>query len=581
MDFVESLQKEISDISRNAGAVYNLAAFCYMHLTKFLKRCGEENDEENGIDLDLYLSALLPDYNENNTEILENDNVLGKIFLDVYDQLSKSLTVTKEKCFKEIPGIIERQISELKKIKWAESRLKDYVLLDGYLDQRLIEELSVFYILRAVDKIAFEHDERYKSDYPDEPLNMLFRNEVKIYRKTRIDNVWGSDISDMLTVRGDFSRDKSINAYGFSGIIFYPEMKYNIKIHSFKPRKPFLGRKEGDNEARLKVMIAPLFSNLDTTLFPKDAGITFSVIHKQTYDKYALEMIKEYLLLAKKKEVNIIMFPEYSFTKNMVKELKKYLKTEKILEESRVFLIMAGSMWDLSSNNISVILNYDGKQLVETYKSNGFKKIEKETHYRITCNEALRNPGKEVQVLDYKGIGRIATLICRDVYDRDHDSVINLLKDYFEPTFYLVPAWSPSFEKAFYDGFKEISKHGAVAILANSCEAVMSSLKRFNMTEGYNPEAGSVEEENWNARKVRGVCACPQSIETGDKEGSVVGKFDCAYGNIIPCKYNVCAFLLSMVFSDNTLRTGSCIEKVEHINLTGKIFNKEIKYVEC
>lgn len=201
---------------------------------------------------------------------------------------------------------------------------------------------------------------------------------------------------------------------------------------------------------------------------------------------------------------NIIVFPEFIMSPNMLKGIKDYLKKLDFSRKSNLFLVLAGTCyhWDRKKgNNILHILNANGIEIGSYYKHSPFliqaeEKIHgalfqskkdtdlqvkpeqginphKQRRYLENC-EILSDPGKECTLIDVDIVGRILPAICRDVIDGRTESLSN----FFVPSFLVVPAWSQSitsFDTRFLTLANTIH---TVSLLCNCCNAVKGTDKK-------------------------------------------------------------------------------------------------------
>ena len=587
MGFIQDLEKELEHIYKNTGAPYNLAAFSYKHLKEVLT--------SRGIQIDVFIAELIQFSNDD--AILKGNylDVWRIIMKEVRDVLNNSAAGNGRKeqyCF--IPDTIRTALKKLKPIPYKENgsrideKYNDKVNVirqddKKYLSEDIVEEMAAYYVIKAVGAFANEkeNDIRFKAisssnqlegapekdesedDEYDEPLNSFYQESVKIFRRASTENVWEFNWGEVPIKRHDTSTNLGINKPDISGILLFDLPDNNINIKSVSSDKGIIKRGSGETATvELTIMEVPFIGERDVTIFDKLSGSAFSVRHVEDYEVKAKALIEKYMYLAMYYKVNIVLFPEYMITKRIIKHLKSFLSKHYRRMENLLFVV-AGSGWD-DNNNISRIINFDGEQLAVTYKSNsytGYNSKSGEWH------ESLKNPGKIIQVLDYKGIGRISNLICRDVFDESHNSAVNIISDLLEPNFFFIPAWSKSIETAFCEGCIKLAKHGAVSVTANCCEPILIQNHEIKTEEGV------IDDR----RKQRGICAFPSAEKIYGQINPAAYYVNCAKGNIDQCPHKHCAFIMTLEFSKKSFESGNFVKKnsLKHIALDRIVFDED------
>ena len=171
-------------------------------------------------------------------------------------------------------------------------------------------------------------------------------------------------------------------------------------------------------------------------------------------------------------KANIVVFPEFVTSPNMLNEMKRYLTKRWDDGDDRpdhLLLVFPGTTCEKSDdgryNNTLNILKGNGTQLRHTYYKN--------TPYNENelC-EILSDPGKKLIILDVEGVGRILPAICKDAIDPNYTSKF---VDIFEPDLILIPAWSRSLDsfRRVQGAFAKINY--AASVMCNCCNAVDSN----------------------------------------------------------------------------------------------------------
>lgn len=217
--------------------------------------------------------------------------------------------------------------------------------------------------------------------------------------------------------------------------------------------------------------------------------------------KYS-ETIIGLLDLAIEKEANIIVFPEFIMSASMLNSIKSHLQ-HKDDDHKSLWLVFAGTTYEFdenkkTGNNILHILNSRGREIASYYKRHPYNQdeaermartaqsfvlrkrkklikivrkmvIRKKEHTDISVLEYLSDPGKEIWLLDVKGIGRILPAVCRDVIEPDYTRRLSLL---FQPSMQVVPAWSLSVSSFDHRLLDVANAEHITSIVCNSCNAV-------------------------------------------------------------------------------------------------------------
>ena len=228
------------------------------------------------------------------------------------------------------------------------------------------------------------------------------------------------------------------------------------------------------------------FHNLkdDTPLAENDyPSGSFYVEHLEDREPSAIRLVTELLVKAIDSHAEIIVFPEYIMSKQMLEAIKAKLSELTPLELKLVF---AGTTYELDEeklrgNNVMHILNGRGIEIGKYYKSTPFNNEADKPHHATTisddrtgewpfsCIELLSDPGKECLLLDVEKWGRILPSVCRDFIDGDYTD--QLVKT-FCPSFVVIPAWSHSVSSFDSNMNSYANTIHTMSLLCNSCNAV-------------------------------------------------------------------------------------------------------------
>ena len=588
MGFIQDLEKELAWIYKKTCAPYNIAAYSYKHLKDMLT--------SRGIEMGVFIAELI-EFSDKDIILQDNYNTVWRVIVDEIRRIldENAAGLGRKEQYMRIPDIIRTETEKLKPIPYNKdgSRIDECInskiinvetMCDGqkYLSKDILEEMAAYFVIKAVGAFANEkeNDNRFKAvsssnlsekkseecEY-DEPLNSFFQDSVKIFRRASTKNVWEFNYGELPIQRHDSSTNLGINGSNISGILLFdPPTKKNINIRYVSSKKKLIKRGSGEDiSVELTIMEVPFIGIRNVTKFEKISGSAFTVSHDEDYDNDARILIEKYMYLALHHKVNIVIFPEFMISKAVLAHLKKFLAEHRMED---LLFVVAGSCWD-NNNNISRILDFKGEQLTVTYKTNGYKLGDSESG---EWDEALKNPGKVIQILEYEGVGRVSNLICRDVYDESYNAVANIISDLFEPNFFFIPAWSKSIERAFRDGCTKLAKHGAISITSNCCEPVIEQnyeLKKKNDTIDIR-------------RKQRGICTFP-SKENPSKHNNMSQFFiNCEKGNVEKCPYEHCAFIMTLEFSKRSFESGNYFKEnsFKHILLSQVVFDDANKVKE-
>lgn len=503
--FVDKFEENIEKLEN----VYDLVSFCYDFLmeqvaneTAFLANYIFQNEEARTFNQNL---KLLEAFQGQVMEILKQQDKNGYIFQQCRVELLP------------LSQIISKQ-------------------LKTYMDSKLNDATIPFFILMAVNIYVLEKRGKCKSPGP---LNMQYQEKSYVYL-----NINESILQEAAYVLGfgqPIQNETIRKQLGNLHILQKDELRPNsepVKIVQFSILEDDKDRQKILNTKKLKIAVIP-FGREKMLEFPMESGAAFNVAYNEWHKKFGIKRALRLLEEAIKKQANIIIFPEYICSEEIQSKIQKYLQ-EKMDKNSstleRLLLVVAGTAWTFDNNNVSILYQYNGKQLGKQYKGECFSDLKKEKREMI---ENLSQPGKENIIVDINGIGKIMVAICRDVSNRGY---LRNMTEIFKPQFLFVPAWSPSVNKGFREQLKEITafNYCTCAIVCNCCEALESST--------------SFKKEN-------GVAVTPYKV------GSVVeGKEHIIYRNENKCSElcegSGCFFMIEQDFSNEAVQEGKIIRKM-------------------
>lgn len=212
-------------------------------------------------------------------------------------------------------------------------------------------------------------------------------------------------------------------------------------------------------------------------------------------DTENVERILKLLEEAIKNKANIIVFPEYVLSEQMLSAVQSKLAQMNIEDKKYLIMVFAGTNYCLddrggNGNNVLHVLSSGGYEIGRYYKYSAYNtQYSERAHGSVRPNgyefsetgdcweigsylkncELLSDPGKECCLFDVDVIGRILPSICRDVIDDKYtDNLVKL----FLPTMLMVSAWSKSisgFEPYFHKYAETVHTS---SLLCNCCNAV-------------------------------------------------------------------------------------------------------------
>ncbi len=308
----------------------------------------------------------------------------------------------------------------------------------------------------------------------------------------------------------------NINAYLKNLILLHKEdIKEEIIIYEYLSSRfqndDFI--KKIINRKSIKIVLIPITSKAFDEIFQfetDDKNFWIKQIKKEEEIKIAqlyIDVIKYY----SSKDVDFIVFPEMFLNKNILEKVRIYLESHSIEKEQMYIL---GSEWEDFSNKM-VVITSEGEIVYEQYKRIPFEKGDLE--------EKLLEIDNIINIIDFSGVGRINTFICRDITD---DKLMSIPK-IVGTNLIIAPAYTQSLN------MKQIVKSLAAnnictTILVNSCSA------RY--------DANSIKKK----KEIGFIC---QHLKNGtESDCKVVNyKFD---GQCKECNFNCYGFLIEIKYDE-------------------------------
>lgn len=214
---------------------------------------------------------------------------------------------------------------------------------------------------------------------------------------------------------------------------------------------------------KITVGISPLTKEdvLDISFYERDETLYFSVNELKNMDMLT-NKISDILEEAKKKNVDILLFPEMTGGKEIIRKINELYEED--WDKMYPALVVLPSIWE-NNTNTSLALDDEGNEIGGQQKQHPFFFYSK--NHKADAIEDLKCD-KNILLLHAEGIGRIAIMICRDFLERSYRRII---LDTLKVNFIL----SPSFSTGYYDFLKvmeECNQYDCGVLWTNCCAAM-------------------------------------------------------------------------------------------------------------
>ncbi len=313
----------------------------------------------------------------------------------------------------------------------------------------------------------------------DGPLNQTERADTLVYIKSR-----GSLID---TMKNGYNFRKDVNSGGvrdvLSALLMVKKSDFGATCGYPQIRPLYIHDGRDGLKSRLKrsktIKIAlipdqfPRKFEFDEKSTP---GSTFRISYASAQDE-DIDLHCRLMEEAIKEGANLIIFPEFFISMDILDGMKRWLKEqrkESWMRESSLIAVFAGTTWHDSDNNVMHLLDWEGEEMGTYYKYSPFTQLPSKAGESDTYNmcELLTTPGKKCTLLDVEIVGRILPSICRDVIDGLYTEY--LVKE-FTPFLLLTSAYSGSVAsfKRHYSSYA--SRYYVTSVLCNACDAVNGS----------------------------------------------------------------------------------------------------------
>lgn len=351
------------------------------------------------------LSRLMPD---NNCNIEEWQNVCYSIIKSI------------DECI--LPDVKKRSIED------------DYCII--YNSLNTMENESIRIIPRIRDTFIKHNDKLILKDpnsKPNKKEYTLFRDENDFYasdidRKMQYYMIWGKEYVDrypLNIVRID--KDSEI------GKVFRNKKSLNIAIAPFTC-----------NSIKNILNIEYEKESFFVKNMKKDAEDELKERYKKIYKQCC------------ERNIDFLIFPEMLVSREMIEECKQhYMKSGPIF-------VINGTISD-NKTNVSVITDYNKKDIFSYYKKNGYIDTSNGTRYKESLNNILN---KTYYILELEDFGRIGICICKDLNDEN----VLMFHKLIRTNILFVPAFSKSLSLNS-EAQNIADMYNCITVFANSCSA--------------------------------------------------------------------------------------------------------------
>lgn len=244
------------------------------------------------------------------------------------------------------------------------------------------------------------------------------------------------------------------------------------KIHNFYLRNIAI-----DKSKPLKIVCSALTSRspFNFQLLSHTTPHTFTTEYIEQQEQEIISRIIKTLLLACEEEAFCVLFPEMLASPSVLDACQKYISNEwKIRFPPLIFLPTAEyPTADGRMVNELRIVDSSGTKIVSYHKQEAYEHIDKDGRSYF---EQI-NADKQLVSFHVKGIGRIGTLICADVFN---DSILNLLTKEFGLDLLLISVFSSGWD-AFGRALSAYENAACDIVWCNTCAAYNDCKGRKNI----------------------------------------------------------------------------------------------------
>ncbi|MCL2717951.1 MAG: hypothetical protein FWE14_04140 [Lachnospiraceae bacterium] len=440
--------KEFISFIDTTESIYDLIAYCYDSIYSIVDNeelfLAEYIDKASAAISDIVISSGITN---------PNCNILDNLSASIFDMLRNMMPNP----YSNYANFLRELLRRMKNIELADYQNADY------------NNMTIPYIiLQTIDSYLPSYNFTEKTGPKGNYLNYntlvyLADNDTLIF-----------DTSDKLKFREKVHACKITESFNNIRLVHKSKLKRgagipNIKTISIENEMLNIAIKD---KQELSFAFIP-YSNLREFDFVNSVGTSFTISYRNTDEEIMKKRCQTLLDAAICSNANIIVFPEYIVSKNMIIEIRCILKQKNIEKPKSLdslMMVIAGSTWDESNNNILYIIDRFGEVVGEYYKYSKFAKFSKPnfSHGVFELCEKLTMPGKKCTLININGVGHVLPAICRDVIDEDYTSS---LAEFFHPSMVIIPAWSKSIA-SFHERIKSFAnRFYTSSFVCNSCQA--------------------------------------------------------------------------------------------------------------
>lgn len=359
-----------------------------------------------------------------------------------------------------------------------------------------IEEFrkKLFWLIALIDVkcAAFQYPTLPDTYVQYYSLNELLNEEIIVFPRFKsipID-MFSKEIAKKEGKGGLFGRNYAktadISGYIYNYIIYRPKSNIRPVLNVPSYHKKMRQRLEANNY-KLKIGIFPL-SNVNLNqifnirrIIPKESKnglfrIESPVNHQDTL---LFERCKDALMICKEQHVDIAVFPEMLFTRQLQDDIRGYVRNCQESEDKLPLFIWLGTAWS-ERNNQCIVIDRHGKTVFDQKKYIPYEyktmpeEVNQSTHLdtekdkRITLREDLARESEWlINFLDIPGLFRIATAICRDI---SNDYLGALLKELYCDMI-IIPAFSSS-NRLTKSKIDSLALDHIITVVCNACSSL-------------------------------------------------------------------------------------------------------------
>lgn len=361
-------------------------------------------------------------------EWIECDNIFDILIVCYDNVIKRKIDVLTEWTLheKQFEEIVEEFMRFFRSIKYedlfdSENKLK---LIDKITEMESeYKDLSNFGLMVSINNSFGNRNDNYYIDEDSETDGELVSEQIslnseKTFHLGRVfyraeESIFNRLLSELDYPRTDEGKGYSIDCF-LDNLLVIRTLETEIKMKYHQLISEYTLDCIEKHKDDLNVALVPFVGNLKY-LNKKDDGKIFTINIED--DDQNFNHLKEILNELNKRSINIVIFPEMTFTTKMELELEKHLLNNK----TSFVLIVSGSTWENRTNKCK-IYNGKGQMLMEQIKISPYS-IVSDPKRQIDGNTegiSLTSDQAMINILDIKNIGRLAMPICLDFTEKEY-----------------------------------------------------------------------------------------------------------------------------------------------------------------